>query len=673
MSLAPAHRVRFPLSHDIGFAFVSVLFSVLHLCQAIVFSGFAKMPGDLGDGRFNNLVLEHVYRSWKGIYPLWSPGQFYPVQGTLTFSDNHLGTAFIYALFRLVGCDIENAFQAWILVICALNALSFYLLLRELNVSPWLCVPCVFFGTSSCALIIQFGHPQILPFFPFILTLFFLLRAWGRRDLTYVVPAIIFYTYQHFCYVYDGYFSTWIILLLVLVWAMLNASSLSWRQALGRPQRRQLTLIALTCALSVVALSWLYYSYYSFSRTGSPRSLSDVVRNFPRWSSWFSASPFSLLYHSQNFLPPSSEINLVENFLFPGWIIWILGLASVPFLWVTRTHCRTDPTWQIVACILFAWLVVLLGVTIWSVACGSPYLFLCRMVPAIRAFRCVSRIAILLGLLQAILAALLLQAFSCSTIRPLRLVALLIAGVLPLDTFSVGEVSCSRQIARDRAIAVLHEWRKVQTSKPLLFVPNPTNQDAYAINLDAWSAALRCDGRTINGYSGNQPLLPGFAAFLDEPTPAKGRALLKNLKLPESSVAVVTTWEPAFMQTAGIVRVEVAPSIAPRTSVKSLTCSPSAEIILPVTIHYQGDTPVTLGDHNVFLSYRIYCGSTQIGEGPRTTVPPLSADQTMTLNMRLLTPGSSGQYTVHLSMVYEGLAWWEDKGWGGDLVQLAVR
>jgi hypothetical protein len=69
------------------------------------------MPGDLGAGRLNNLILEHVYRSWKGIYPLSSPGQFHPVPGTLAYSDNHLGTAFIYAVYLLLGCDLETAFR----------------------------------------------------------------------------------------------------------------------------------------------------------------------------------------------------------------------------------------------------------------------------------------------------------------------------------------------------------------------------------------------------------------------------------------------------------------------------------------------------------------------------------------------------------------------------------
>ncbi len=634
------------------------------------------MPGDLGDGRLQNLILEHVFRAWRGIYPLWSPGQFYPVPGTLAYSDNHLGTAFIYAAFRLLGCDIENAFQFWLIVIGLLNALSLYALLRELEVSPWLCVPCVFLGTSSCALALQSYHPQIFPFFPFILTLLFLVRAWRRRNLAYLVPAILFYTYQHYCYLYDGYFCTWIILLLGSAWLAVTVPSLSWRPAVTPSRLRQFGFIAGAGLVSVLALLWIYEPYAAFSRQHGTRSIAEVVMNAPRWSSWFSASPFSFLYHRQNLLPPSTGINPVENLLFSGWIIWILGLASLPYLWFRRDRRRSDLPWQTIACILFAWLAILVGTTAWSASGRSPYLLLCERIPALCAFRCVSRIAYPLAVLQSVLAALLLQELLRSTTRSLRLLALLAACLLPLDTFSLGEPSYSKEIARDRALAVREQWRKLDASKPLLFAPGETNQDAYALHLDAWSAALRNNGRTFNGYSGNLPGVPGFALFLTAPTLENGRHLLAGLKIPESSVALVTTWNPSIIQRAGIVMEFVVPSIAPRTTVKSLVCRPADKIEIPVVLHYQGIAPVAMARFSVFLSYRIFDDSGRTVDDPptlRTQVPPLEPNQTVALSMTVVTPASPGHYTIHLSMVHEGIAWWEDKGWGGDIVQLVVK
>ena len=41
--------------------------------------------------------------------------------------------------------------------------------------------------------------------------------------------------------------------------------------------------------------------------------------------------------------------------------------------------------------------------------------------------------------------------------------------------------------------------------------------------------------------------------------------------------------------------------------------------------------------------------------------------------MTVVAPAPPGHYSIHLSMVHEGAAWWEDKGWGGDIVQLVIK
>ena len=64
------------------------------------FAGFTAVPGGLGDPRFNAFVLEHVYRWALGLEPsLWSPRIFFPFEDALAFSDSHLGTAAVYAVF----------------------------------------------------------------------------------------------------------------------------------------------------------------------------------------------------------------------------------------------------------------------------------------------------------------------------------------------------------------------------------------------------------------------------------------------------------------------------------------------------------------------------------------------------------------------------------------------
>ena len=62
---------------------------------------FSRVPGDLGDARFNNYVLEHFYQWISGtVQGYWNAAFFYPYSGTMAFSDTLLGSAPLYALFR---------------------------------------------------------------------------------------------------------------------------------------------------------------------------------------------------------------------------------------------------------------------------------------------------------------------------------------------------------------------------------------------------------------------------------------------------------------------------------------------------------------------------------------------------------------------------------------------
>ncbi len=77
----------------------------------------ALVPGDLGDARFNNYVLEHFFHWVTGLTrDYWDAPFFFPFHQTITFSDNLLGSAPLYALFRWTGLDRESAFQGWYLL-----------------------------------------------------------------------------------------------------------------------------------------------------------------------------------------------------------------------------------------------------------------------------------------------------------------------------------------------------------------------------------------------------------------------------------------------------------------------------------------------------------------------------------------------------------------------------
>ena len=115
---------------------------------------FTMMPGDLGDARFNSVILEHGYQWLIGQAPsLWSPGFFYPFSKILAFSDSHLGSLWIYAAARLLGATRELSFQAWFLVAFLLNFVSAYWMLRRMRFDV--------LGASCGAFVFAFALPVL--------------------------------------------------------------------------------------------------------------------------------------------------------------------------------------------------------------------------------------------------------------------------------------------------------------------------------------------------------------------------------------------------------------------------------------------------------------------------------------------------------------------------------
>src|SRR5439155_3041209 len=128
------------------------------------------MQADPSDSRFNNSILEHSFRCIRpGPYggTLWSPRFFYPADHVLAYSENLLGSAPIYWLFRTMLAP-SFAFSLWMMACCILCFATFAALLRRLDLHPFLIAAGAFifaFGFHRARLI---NHQQMLPqfFFP---------------------------------------------------------------------------------------------------------------------------------------------------------------------------------------------------------------------------------------------------------------------------------------------------------------------------------------------------------------------------------------------------------------------------------------------------------------------------------------------------------------------------
>src|SRR5215213_11029207 len=115
------------------------------------FSRFDMFFGDRGDARGFVYFCEHWYQSILGRASLLSPGIFYPVKRTLTYSDLLFGFVAPYSFFRVLGFSMFTSTELTIVLLTFLSyCVAFVLLYRTLgfDVVPS-CAGALFFAFNS--------------------------------------------------------------------------------------------------------------------------------------------------------------------------------------------------------------------------------------------------------------------------------------------------------------------------------------------------------------------------------------------------------------------------------------------------------------------------------------------------------------------------------------------
>jgi len=202
----------------------------------MLFSGFRRIQTDLGDTRLVHYLLEHGYR-WvrrePGHQEFWSPPFFYPVANAAAYSDVLLSVGPAYWLWRVMGASPDRSFGLWMVSTSALNYAAGLLLFRR----------GLGFGvlaSAAAAALVAFGaprvnqlpHPQLLPCFYVMLTVYALSRLAGDRPLSrgvragYWLLAMVAGAAQLYSGVYLGWF-------LITGLGLTAIAALVWRPSRG--------------------------------------------------------------------------------------------------------------------------------------------------------------------------------------------------------------------------------------------------------------------------------------------------------------------------------------------------------------------------------------------------------------------------------------------------------
>jgi hypothetical protein len=318
------------------------------------------IPGDLGDARFNNYVLEHFYRYASGKEPsYWDAPFMYPYKNTIALSDNLLGTAPIYAAIRTAGLSRESAFQLWVVALFVLNFWCCFLALRKWVVVDVLaaCGAYIFaFGIYNMG---QMGHAQVFPKFMVPLAFWFLWRYLGSGGLKWFALVVLAVVYQFYCGMYLGFMLVYGLFFLALGHLVFLRYPgwwkrfLWWRYALG-------WILVLACGaalLAPVALPYQRMQALVLQTETGVRTFADISGSLPRPIAFFFSHPGAESWRM--FAETGLDVtpSWWDQTQFVGGLPWLAIAAAVALVSLRRvTRAQRSILATLLFSFFFSWL-----------------------------------------------------------------------------------------------------------------------------------------------------------------------------------------------------------------------------------------------------------------------------------------------------------------------------
>ncbi len=293
----------------------------------------ALIPGDLGDARFNNYILEHGYRWMTGQErSFWDAPFMFPWQNTVVLSDSHLGTMPFYSTLRGMGFSREGAFQGWLLLMFALNYWMCLLAMRKWA-GHWALAACAaFIFAFGIFNIGQINNLQMMPRFMAPLAFLFLWRHLSTGALKYVLLTTLAVVYQFYCGVYLGLMLVYGLFFLAVAHAVAfrGPSFLhrfrQWRYSVA-------WLVALAGGLLLLAPMMLHY--LELPKDVGDRTFASILPSLPRPSSYFFTHPAAMSWRSLSYHGVDAIPEWWRHFHFIGILPWLAVLAA-PFVLLSK-------------------------------------------------------------------------------------------------------------------------------------------------------------------------------------------------------------------------------------------------------------------------------------------------------------------------------------------------
>lgn len=482
----------------------------LGLCSGILFitlnitgKRLTHFPGDLGDARFNIYILEHAHKFLTGkAESLWNAPFMYPESNVITYSENFIGSAPFYSIFRITGLDRESSFQWWFLLITILNYTFCYLFLKALFKNKYAAVLGALVFAFSLSLQSQMTHAQTFTRFPIPLAFWMVFLFAKEFNPKYYFAALFFLVYQLYCGLYIG-------LLLLIPFSLLILFSLLYNtRALYikiKDIKWWIKMIGATLTNVLISLP-LIIPYIKRANLLASNHYEHIFHTIPGIKSFFFSKPGSLIWDFLSKMANSYPFSW-DHHIFAGGIAMIcmsVFVMVVVLKIINKNSFKNLSIDNFLFIVFFTGFMTFFCFTRFKIFSFYSVIF---KLPGFDALRSLTRIInvelIFFSVAFGFVFNILFRKHKWITI----ITFIMLSGLFIADNYF--KEGCSyrtdKNIAQSRIEALTQKMEKIPAGSIVSYEPLKMETESIIYQLDAMLVAQNLNLRTVNGYSATSP------------------------------------------------------------------------------------------------------------------------------------------------------------------------
>lgn len=517
--------------------FIGLFSGLCFISLKVTGASFTHYPGDLIDGRFCNYLLEHAHLFFSGhLDSYWSAPFLFPENNVISYSDNLLGSAPFYSMFRFMGGDRESAFQGWYLVVTALNYAACYIFLIVVFKNRYAATIGAMVFAYSMALQCQLGHAQTFARFP--IPLAFLMAYLYLKQLKpiYFFFALFFLVYQIYCGIYVGF-------MLIVPVAMFFLLSLyfSWdTYKLKFKKWSWYFFMLLAFILNVLILLPIMLPYLERSKSLGFYSYEQVSKSLLTPLSYFFSWKGSLFWDFISDI--GTHYEWYTNYqVFAGGIATLclltFGLIYVLKHWFSLKlveRFEFTPSLH-----LFFWLAVFTFLGFMRFGDVSLYKVIFQL-PGFGSMRALQRIVNIELFFYAIAVAFIFNRIFMRENKQSFFLFLFSVSLVVSDNYMKQDYIHRHEVAESKAriSPLIYQLKDLPKHSVVSYEPDSVDSSINDYHLDMMLASQSLNLITLNGYTSTSP--DGYSAFWSEPSESTRKTWLSKKNILNQKIVIVT-------------------------------------------------------------------------------------------------------------------------------------